>query len=95
MSGVRLVCYPAPWSNDFQFQIRDGDGWCESIVMSKRDESEPIEPAFRLSYEAAQDLFNDLYRQGFRPSKADADSALEVMRAHLADMRSLVFKKQP
>ncbi len=52
----------------------------------------PIEPAFRLAHEEAQELADSLWDSGIRPtqSKAGAGQA-EAVQKHLEDMRVLAF----
>lgn len=54
-------------------------------------------PSFSISDQAAQNLFDDLWRGGFRPSReADnrrAEGALEATKHHLEDVRAIAFDK--
>lgn len=50
-------------------------------------------PTFSLKVNQAQELLNNLWAQGLRPSDpVDSTGALAATKKHLADMRSLVAK---
>jgi len=52
-----------------------------------------ISPSFSLSAEEAQNLLDELWRSGLRPTQAvNEQSALPFISAHLEDMRRLVFE---
>lgn len=58
---------------------------------SSHDAGVPIEPTFRLPYDVAQLILDELWNSGFRPSWPNqGPGELVAVRAHLADMRSLV-----
>lgn len=51
-----------------------------------------VEPTFSLLPDRAQQLFDELWRQGLRPShKIDEASQLEAVKRHLEDMRQITF----
>lgn len=50
------------------------------------------EPTFRLKQSEAQQLINELWREGFRPKDGSGAVAhVESMQGHLDDMRKLAF----
>ena len=52
----------------------------------------PIEPAFRLAHEEAQELMDSLWNSGLRPTQARASAGqAEAVQLHLEDMRVLAF----
>ncbi len=54
------------------------------------------EPTFSLEPEAAQQLMDELWRAGLRPTEGSGSTGqLASTLKHLEDMRSLVFKKEP
>lgn len=55
----------------------------------KFEEAIPSDPALEISLEAAQDLFDELYRLGFRPKEEGTAGALAATVAHLNDQRDL------
>ena len=50
-------------------------------------------PPLRLSYEDAQQLMDELFRIGIRPSDQGSPGQLAAVKYHLEDMRKLVFKE--
>ena len=53
---------------------------------------QPIEPAFRLAHEEAQELMDSLWAAGIRPTQAKASAGqADAMQRHLDDMRVLAF----
>lgn len=51
-----------------------------------------IIPTFELAREDTQDLFDSLWRLGFRPQDGTGNSGhIESLKYHLEDMRKLVF----
>jgi hypothetical protein len=56
-------------------------------------EGAPAERDIQLSNKAAECLMNDLWNLGVRPTAVrDRDEMLSIQRAHLDDMRQLVFE---
>lgn len=52
-------------------------------------------PAFPLRFEHAQELMDDLWACGLRPTEgAGSAGALAATQRHLEDMRTLVFKER-
>jgi len=60
------------------------------------DEGIEQPPTFSLRDEQAQNLIDELWRVGFRPSEGSGSAgSLAATERHLADMRHLVFKTKP
>lgn len=63
--------------------------------LSVREEVEQgdfSEPSFRLSKEQAQELMDELWRVGLRPTEGTGSAgSLAATQKHLEDMRRLVF----
>jgi hypothetical protein len=79
-------------------KVRYGDAW---QLVSYERKIEPIENgsyissdrALSLTRDDAQQLMNELWRHGLRPRDGAGSLAhVEATRAHLDDMRRLVFK---
>ena len=65
----------------------------QSMNMATVKPGELIEPTFSLPRAQVQALFNDLWREGFRPAYGTGNAGhLESVKYHLEDMRRLVFK---
>lgn len=52
-----------------------------------------IEPTMRLDENDVQDLMDQLWAQGVRPSRGSAEGELAATKRHLEDMRALAFKE--
>lgn len=49
-------------------------------------------PCLSLDFDAAQDLMNELWRLGVRPTDVGTAGQLQATVAHLDDMRKIVFE---
>jgi len=69
----------------------------ESMVLKTLSEEElcrELPPTMRISPEDAQQFMDELWRTGIRPTEgAGSVGQLCAIKAHLEDMRTLVFKK--
>lgn len=66
---------------------------CTGVAMAKADTALYMDPAAHLTKEAAQELLDDLWRSGIRPSVGVSSSGqLEAMQSHITDLRKLAFK---
>lgn len=63
-----------------------------SIRSADRLVSEPVEPTLSLSYEFAQKLLDALIEAGLKPTQQGSAGHLGALKAHLEDMRKLVFE---
>lgn len=90
------------WGGQIEFLLRDwyGNtslcGYAKDIIFEKKDDGTLIEPSFSMSYENAQQLMDDLWVCGLRPSEGIGSAgALAATEKHLDDMRKLVFDRKP
>jgi len=85
------------WGDNIQFLLMDlGDkvGYVTDLIISTKKDGEFIEPSFQLSYEYAQQLMDDLWTCGLRPTEGSGSAgAMAATQKHLEDMRKLVFEK--
>ena len=94
--GLKLRAHAAPWRACIEFLLIDGKAIAEPIVMKEYDPAVSTGPTFRLSYEQAQGLMDDLWVAGLRPTEgAGSAGALAATQRHLEDMRKLVFQGKP
>lgn len=99
MNDMRAMARKANWSGEVEILVMEkrerGFAYAEQVVMYY-DPDNPgriIEPTFKLSYDAAQQLMDDLWQAGLRPSEGSGSAgALAATQKHLEDMRKLVFK---
>lgn len=55
-------------------------------------ENEATSPVVVLDQDDVQDILDQLWAQGVRPSRGSAEGELAATKRHLEDMRGLVFK---
>ena len=88
--------------SDFEGDIRiailedtNGKRYCTRAIL-ERVEVIPgavVDAAFKLDTDEAQQLMNELWRVGIRPKNGEGSNAqVNALKAHLDDMRRLVFK---
>jgi len=88
-----------PWSRDIEValiqQCEDYYLCAEPVTMIERKAGLVVTPAFTLTSNAVQQLMDDLWRCGYRPSEGEGSAGqLASVKYHLEDMRSLVFNKK-
>lgn len=73
----------------------DGRRRATQIVEGERIErGQYVEPTFRLHGESAQQLMDDLWAAGFRPTEGrQSEGMASAQASHLADMRAIAFAK--
>ena len=90
-----------PWNNDISLYVACRENVKSSklsvvtglqLAPAKDGEVSSV-PIFRLDPKDAQALMDELYQAGVRPSEGiGAPGQFEAMKAHLSDLRRLVFK---
>lgn len=87
------------WSRDLEILLIDKSSKdfavvTDLIVTHGIDVGVVVEPSFKMSYEHAQQLMDDLWVCGLRPSEGTGSAgALAATQKHLEDMRKLVFER--
>ena len=87
-----------PWVNKIEILIGDESrrgvfGVATDIVFHKKEEGEMLSPTLVIDGDSAQQLMDDLYRCGIRPSEASGSvGQLSATERHLKDMQRIVFK---
>lgn len=81
---------------DFYLLDRAGRSIGTSVVMEKMEEGVAWPPpTFELAESNAQQLMDELWHCGFRPSEGSGSAgSLAATERHLQDMRALVFKEE-
>lgn len=93
---VRVKTATEPWTNEVAVLVRTSNAVATNITFTAVEPGNHIDPTFRLDAEAAQELMDSLYANGFRPSEAAGSAgALAATQRHLDDMRRLVFEGKP
>jgi len=93
-------CEKPDWDFNIKVSIRSGnntDGWqyVSSMVLTSVEDGALIPNSpLSLKPEEAQQLMDELYRCGIRPTDgAGTAGAMRAVERHLEDMRTLVFDK--
>jgi len=63
----------------------------EPITMKKVNPAEISVPTFSLTDDGCQAFIDQLWSNGFRPSKSDNQGAMDAQSKHLDDMRKIAF----
>lgn len=98
---MRLFIEKRPWTDNNAMYLMDKTNnnlraYVSKIEMTTLEPSETpiIEPSFYMSNTDCQELIDELWRSGFRPSEGTGSAgALSATQKHLEDMRRLVFDK--
>lgn len=98
--GLQLRCYNRVWSDDIAFWVvqteRDGYSLGVSVTMEKRAKGDQLDPTptFALNRPQAQQLMDELWGAGLRPTQGKQSEGVTAAQArHLDDMRAIVAKK--
>jgi hypothetical protein len=71
----------------------NGDKLAKPLIFEECKEGLLKEPTFNLRRAEAQQLFNLLWREGYRPADGTGNTGhTQALSNHLEDMRRLVFK---
>lgn len=88
----RVYAMAAPWSRRVELLVKVGDAYGTSVVLETVPEGAAAQPTVSLTLDAAQELMDDLWRAGLRPSEGSGSAgSLRATEYHLEDMRRLVF----
>jgi hypothetical protein len=95
MKDTKIRATAAPWHQGIEIMVHQGGSYATSMVMEEiPDHAAIIEPTLRLSMTAAQELMDDLWASGLRPTEgAGSAGSLRATEKHLADMRTIAFSQ--
>lgn len=87
----RDICY---WDDiTLHMRVGNSNSVATSITFTEVAPGSYRDPLLRLKPDEAQELMDQLYAVGVRPSAAAGSAGqLEAVKYHLEDMRKLVFK---
>ena len=99
MSNTKILIHQEPWDYMYQMAIvmdgPSGKSVADQISITKLEHGQRITPCASFDRDAAQNLFDELWRLGFRPQDGTGNSGhIEAIKYHLEDMRKLVFDEQ-
>lgn len=98
-NGLELMARRDDWADGVAIYMRkrtaDGDSVASSVLMTPHEIGTRVDPMLHLSIHEAQQLVDELWQCGLRPSEGSGSAgAMAATQKHLEDMRTLVFKKQ-
>lgn len=91
---AKLLVERRPWTRDISLLLMSEDRRlvANKVVLEQREDGDACEPTFRMTPHDAQELFDQLWSCGLRPTNAGTVSGeLTSTRLHLDDMRRIVF----
>lgn len=94
---VKLRAVSAPWWGGIEFLLFEqvssaGTIARAEVIMHEVSEGEYSEPTFKLSYDKAQILIDDLWNCGVRPTEGTGSAgSLKATQEHLKDMQKIAF----
>lgn len=97
LDSFDLRVHEEPWNDHVGFaymgKTESGLHIAEKLTLKAQEVGSWIEPTFHLSTTKTQELFNQLWRLGYRPKDGTGNSGhIEALKYHLEDMRQLVFR---
>ncbi|MFZ6654068.1 hypothetical protein [Undibacterium sp. TJN19] len=94
---LRTSCQLQPWSRAIHLRLAYRQAGklqaAHALHFSEVEDGQHIEPALCLQYEEAQNLMDELWTCGLRPSEGTGSAgALAATEKHLKDMQAVAFK---
>src|SRR5262245_11332726 len=84
--------------NLYRHGQQDGVRFFDSATLTRtsitrENSGQYVDPTLRLDRNEAQQLINVLWHMGYRPNNGEGTSAqVDAMKAHMEDLRRLIFK---
>ena len=94
---VELMARREDWSEGISIYLRQrtvghGDSVAAPVTMMRREPGAIVEPMLRLEIQAAQQLMDELWQCGLRPTEGTGSAgSLKATENHLADMKRIAF----
>lgn len=97
MQGIRFYAERQPWGNGIALHMSKSQGErfdvAQPVVLQKTEPDTITDPFLRIDIRAAQQLMDELWQCGLRPTEGTGSAgSLAATERHLDDMRRLVFK---
>ena len=84
----------SPWSFGLEMLIRNGDAVVKDVTFEPVEKYTVVNPSLTISPNIAQQLMDDLWTAGIRPSEGTGSAgSLAATERHLKDMRDIVFQE--
>lgn len=93
---IQVRAHAAMWRRCVEILIVDKqtNSVCHNLEFTKHYPGDPMKPTFSLDLDRAQELMDELWNCGLRPTEGTGSAgALAATQRHLDDMRKLVFKE--
>jgi hypothetical protein len=100
---LRLKAHLAPWHFGIEFLLVQPMSFNQPkplvlpgplTLIEAPEMHVPIEPTFRLSMQSAQQLIDDLWHAGLRPTAGKSSEGLvEAKQQHINDLRTILFQE--
>lgn len=94
---VELMARREDWSEGISIYLRQrtvghGDSVAAPVTMVRREPGMLAEPMLRLEIQAAQQLMDELWQCGLRPTEGTGSAgSLKATEKHLTDMQRIAF----
>lgn len=76
----------------YELRFRCGVAFALPVIFSPADEGAFVEPALMIDQDGAQQLMDELWRAGIRPTEGSGSAgSLAATERHLADMKVIAF----
>lgn len=95
---IEFMARREDWSQGISLYMRqrmvgNGSSVAAPITMVRHELSALVEPMLRIEIQQAQQLMDELWQCGLRPTEGTGSAgAMAATQKHLEDMRTLVFK---
>jgi hypothetical protein len=96
LDHAQVVALATPWKRGIEIYVETADGYnlCHDGTWKKVPPYVNHPAPITLSYQNAQQLADQLYAAGIRPTEAAGSAgALSAVNAHLKDLQKLVFER--
>jgi hypothetical protein len=92
MDKIEFRAHMEPWFAGIDIRIRqNGSAMALPVSFKEMEPHSFSEPALRVSGDAAQQLMDELWRCGIRPTEGSGSAgSLAATQRHLDDMRALI-----
>jgi len=94
---IELMARREDWSEGVSIYMRQrtagkGNAVAAPVMMVQKEPGEHVEPMLRLEIQAAQQLMDELWQCGLRPTEGTGSAgSLKATENHLADMKRIAF----
>ena len=94
INKIEVMARKESWSKGVSIHMRDGGSIASPAMFRPADEGAVASPLVTLSIQSAQQLMDELWHCGLRPSEGVGSAgSLRATEYHLSDMRAIAFKE--